>query len=365
MTDERVFDNTTDRMFFSDQTDLTSEVTFYIHVSDAVQKALQQSGVFSNWVFQATEPTDITLIWVQNDVDPGIVRVYDTGTMSWVTATFQRVFNITSVLEIEAWSNTQSYNTGNLVRASDDLIYIALTPTGPPNAPVDPTTGGQVAWELLSPQLASENEWIARQTFSANVSWPADRPTGMAGFDLDALTTPGRYSIDDTRDTNIPGSVATGVLEVWRREEQNLRAQLLFSDDNRIWYRTGDQDPIQWNAWRLVIFEFDAAHTYTGINTFSALVNINANARWFAIPSETGSPFDLDTLITAGRYILDSARDSNLPGTESSGIVEVVRGSGNGLIYQTFAGSLSMWFRRGTVTGTSVVWGTFVQFSTS
>lgn len=363
--EERVFNNTTDRMFFSNQTDLTSEITYFIHVSDAVQKALQQSGVFSNWVFQPTEPTDTTLVWVQNDVDPGIVRVYDAPTTSWVTATFQRVFNITSVMTIDPWSNTQSYNTGNVVRASNNFIYVALTPTGPPNPPVDPTTGGQVAWELLSPQLGSANEWTARQTFSANVSWPGDRPTGPGGFDLDTLTTPGRYSIDDTRDTNIPGSITTGILEVWQREEQTLRAQVLFGVDNTIWYRTGDQNPIQWEAWRLVIFDFSQDHTFTGTNTFDGLININRNAVWESIASVAGNRYDLDTLIVSGRYLIDGTVDTNLPGTETSGLLEVTRVDGDGLIAQVFTGGVSVWYRRGTVTGSSVVWGTFVQFATA
>ena len=360
---ETIFDNAIHRVFFSDRTDLTSETTYYIHPSDVVQKALQQTGVFSKWVFQATAPTDTSLVWVQNDVDPGVVRVYDSNTSSWITATFERVFNIVSVMTVEPWSSTVSYETGNVVRGSDDVIYIAVTPTGPPNPPVDPTGSGQVAWELLAPQVDTENEWTARQTFSTNITWPADRPPGAGGYDLDTLTDPGRYSIDSGRDTNIPSNITTGILEVQRREQQTLRAQILFAVDNTIWFRTGE--PGSWEAWREVIFNLDEDHTFTGDNTFDGLLRINQNAVWRSIASTVGSEYDLDTLILSGRYSIDNTRDTNLPGSETSGILEVVSVTGDGLVAQTFTGIAGMWYRRGVVTGSSVVWQPFVQFATA
>ena len=363
--EERVFDNERDRLFFSDREDITSETTYFIHASDVVAKAFQQAGIFSNFVFQPTEPTDTTRVWVQNDVDPGIVRIYDANTSSWIPATFERVFNIVSVMTIEPWSNTQGYVTGNVVRASNDVVYIALLDTGPPHPPVDPISPGQVAWEILAVQTDTENEFTVRQTFSANISWPADRPQGVQGYDLDTLITPGRYSIDTLRDSNIPGNITAGILEVHQREEQTMRGQFLFGVDNSLWFRTGDQDPIVWQPWQEVVFDFSGDHTFTGINTFDGLININRNAVWRSVASTTGSAYDLDDLILSGRYTIDGARDTNLPGNETAGLLEVYSVTGDGLVAQLFAGAVSMWYRRGEVTGQSVNWQPFVQFASA
>lgn len=90
MTDEIVFNNNAHYSFFGIETNLSDQSLVYIHESDKTMKALQQVGVFSNFVFQATAPTDTTLVWVQNDVEPGVVRTYNGST--WVQATFASIF---------------------------------------------------------------------------------------------------------------------------------------------------------------------------------------------------------------------------------------------------------------------------------
>lgn len=111
MTDEVIFDNTDHFTFFAVETNISETSIVYIKESDKTMKSLQQVGVFSNFVFQATAPTDTSLVWVQNDVDPGIVRVHNG--VEWVPATFEQIFS--GVVPRGDWALGANYVINNLV----------------------------------------------------------------------------------------------------------------------------------------------------------------------------------------------------------------------------------------------------------
>ncbi len=90
MTTEIIFDNTAHNALFTTTTTLSENSLVYIKESDKVMKALQQVGVFSQFAFQPTAPVDTTLVWVQNDVEPGVVRTFNGA--DWVQATFASIF---------------------------------------------------------------------------------------------------------------------------------------------------------------------------------------------------------------------------------------------------------------------------------
>ena len=104
----RVLNNDAEYLITSSSLNLNSRTTFGGRVSDITIEALRQSGVFGGRFSEPsdTAPTDTTLIWIdtsavtETNQVPATIRRYDSGTSTWVVATFEDIFGDHTVSDL-------------------------------------------------------------------------------------------------------------------------------------------------------------------------------------------------------------------------------------------------------------------------